>query len=152
MEVQDQDPSGDEQPDNRKRNIIIVVCVAAVILALAIPILVLRGDKDNSPSPLEVVQEQVGALEAKVGTLELNVATHTEDIVDIENDVDDWLTPVDWGLAIDNLEDDVALLWAVVNNLPNVSGNITVLEIKIAVLQAQIVDILVKLAACNCTG
>lgn len=135
MSEEKEEGLGDEQPDNRKRNIIIVVCVMAVILALGIPILVLRGDKDNSLTPLEVVQEQVGALESQVGALEGKVASHAEDIVDIESDVDGLSAPVDWGSAIDNLEDDIEALQGEIDGLPDWVSNITALEGNVMTLQ-----------------
>ena len=104
----------DEPQDNRKRNLIIGGIVLVAILALSIPLLLLRPS--DEATPMELLQGQVTSLETRLGEVELKAATNSETAADLGTEVAT-IPKTDWTSIFNGYATELDALESQVNSL-----------------------------------
>lgn len=117
-EMQDNPALGEPQGD-RRRNLIIGGIVVAVILAMGIPLLLLRGADEptpDEPTPLELLQGEVTALGTRLGDVELKAATNSETAANLGTEVAA-IPTTDWTSTFNGYASELDALESQVNSL-----------------------------------
>lgn len=114
MSEEKDNPGLDEPQDNRKRNLIIGGIVLVAILALSIPLLLLRPS--DEATPMELLQGQVTSLETRLGEVELKAATNSETAADLGTEVAT-IPKTDWTSTFNGYASELDALESQVNSL-----------------------------------